>query len=599
MDADFRKTAKADTTPEKGIVPKGTAREMLEGNIYPNHWALIPVAGKDTFHKGWADQKIARQDMVPTLVSDSRYRGIGVVTGSLSGGLIALDIDGPEANLRYKAVSGGEYLPYGKETTMSWTSGKAGRRQLLWRVPETLVPQLSHVISLIHLSDGVWWNGKGKPNENDPMDRAPKEELVLRFNRCMSVLPGSPHPDTKRRYKFLQYCEGKPAEAPDWILDILRAEAKPSEWLAADDLQELKSEIGRTQVPPRQLRGWFFKEEVQNKLQPRLTELVFKHSVFDEYGWERRGGSKPQLMNGCPWHSSSSGTSFQVNEENGCWDCKSCGVGGDPLDFIHKIETADMYAARPIGSELERYIKPIAEALGYRYPEDLLVVQKTTEIPRESISGTELLIRAEKIIKEIRDPAEQFIALTDLADNTGRVRLTPAKLKELVTRHRQFTKNKDVGLLRDKDWRKDVTQEEHIIPGLLRRPTQILLHARGGVGKTETAIALAKLIGTGSCIQIRGIEVPCRQGNVVWISSDQGKSRLNAQLDAQDITEANSDWFYLVEDWKTDLPRELAEIIRKVEPVLVVIDSLSSSQDGTGTKENESEYAAPLRISCE
>ena len=574
--------------------PKGTAREMFDKKVFPDDWALIPVAGKDTFHRGWASKKIEHKDMLSALVSDSRYRGIGVVTGALSGGLIALDIDGHEADARYKAVSGEEYQPFGGETTMAWTSGKPGRRQLLWRVPEAMISQLNHVISLILLDDGVWWSGKGRPNEDDTMNRAPKEELVLRFNKCMSVLPGSPHPDTKRRFRFLQYNNGVPEDAPTWVLEILKERVKPSEWLAEDDIRELQSEVGRTQVPPRQLRGWFFKEEVQKKLQPRLTELVFRHSVFDQYGWETRGGSKPQLMNGCPWHDSSSGTSFQVNEENGCWDCKSCKVYGDPLDFIHKIETNDMYAPRPVGSELERYIKPIAEALGYRYPEDLLVVQKTTDVPREVISGIELLVRAEKIIKEVRDPSEQFIALTDLAENTGRMRLTPTKLKELVTRHKQFTKNAEIGLLRDKDWRKDVAPEEHIIPGLIRRPSQILLHARGGVGKTETAIALAKAIGTGACIKIRGIDVQCRQGNVLWISSDQNKSRLDAQLSAQDITEANSDWFHFVENWKTDLPRELADIIRKVEPVIVVIDSLASSQDETGVKENEAEYAAPL-----
>lgn len=593
MIADPRNGSDDQHASEVKALPKGSARDMFDNKVFPEDWALIPVAGKDTFHTGWTDNKIDRKHMLSTWVSDSRYRGLGVVTGALSGGLIALDIDGYEADARYKAISGEEYQPYGEETTMSWTSGKAGRRQLLWRVPEALVPQLHHVISLILLNDGIWWGGKGKQDEDDPMNRAPKEELVLRFNRCMSVLPGSPHPDTKKRYSFLQYNDGKPAEAPAWVLDVLRSRLKPSEWLAEDDLRELESEVGRTQVPPRQLRGWFFKEEVQRKLQPRLTELVFKHSVFDKYGWEKRGGSKPQLMNGCPWHDSSSGTSFQVNAENGCWDCKSCGVGGDSLDFIHKIETNDMYASRPVGSELERYIKPIAEALGYRYPEDLLIVQKTTDVPREIISGSELLIRAEKIIKEVRDPAEQFIALSDLADTTGRTRLTPAKIKELVTRHKQYTKNKEIGLL-NRDWRKDVSKEEYIIPGLLRRPSQILLHARGGVGKTETAIALAKAVGTGASIKIRGIEVQCQQGNILWISSDQNKSRLDAQLSAQDITEENSGWFYFVENWKTDLPRELAEIIREVKPVLVVIDSLASSQDETGLKENEAEYAAPL-----
>jgi hypothetical protein len=593
MTLDPNNPAEEQEPKKSSDLPKGSARDMFDKKVFPDGWALIPVAGKDTFMKGWADTKIERRNMLGELVRDSRYHGLGVVTGALSGGLIALDIDGPEADARYKAVAGDEYQPYGEENTVSWTSGKPGRRQLLWMVPESLVPQLTHVISLILLNDGVWWKGRGKQNEDDTMNRAPKEELVLRFNRCMSVLPGSPHPDTKKRYRFLQYNKGEPAAAPEWVLNVLRSVRKPSEWLAEDDVRELESDVGRTMVPPRQLRGWFFKEEVQRKLQPRLTDLVFRHSVFDKYGWEERGGSKPQLMNGCPWHDSSSGTSFQVNKETGCWDCKSCGVGGDPLDFIHKIETHDMYASRPLGAELERYIKPIAEALGYRYPEDLLITQKTTDVPREVISGIELLVRADQIIKEVRDPAEQYIALADLAETTGRMRLTPAKLKELVTRHKHFTKNKDGGLLRDKNWRDDVPLEEFVIPGLLRRPSQVLLHARGGVGKTETAIALAKAIGTGSTLKIRGIDVQCKQGDVVWISSDQGKSRLDAQLTLQDITKDDV-WFHFVENWKTDLPRELAEIIRQVKPVLVVIDSLASSQDDTGVNENESAYAAPL-----
>jgi hypothetical protein len=156
--------------------PKGTAREMFDKKVFPDDWALIPVAGKDTFHRGWASKKIERKDMLSALVSDSRYGGIGVVTGALSGGLIALDIDGHEADARYKAVSGEEYQPFGGETTMAWTSGKPGRRQLLWRVPEAMISQLNHVISLILLDDGVWWSGKGRPNEDDTMNRAPKEE---------------------------------------------------------------------------------------------------------------------------------------------------------------------------------------------------------------------------------------------------------------------------------------------------------------------------------------------------------------------------------------------------------------------------------------
>ena len=61
------------------------------------------------------------------------YVGLGVVTGSFSGGLIALDIDGAQADARYQEVAGEEYEAYGDEKTISWTSGKPGRRQILYQ----------------------------------------------------------------------------------------------------------------------------------------------------------------------------------------------------------------------------------------------------------------------------------------------------------------------------------------------------------------------------------------------------------------------------------------------------------------------------------
>ena len=55
------------------------------------------------------------------------------------------------------------------------------------------------------------------------------------------------------------------------------------------------------------------------------------------------GAENPQRMSGRPWHGGQSGTTFQYATETGCWDCKACGVGGDVLDFVHKIRTDDMH----------------------------------------------------------------------------------------------------------------------------------------------------------------------------------------------------------------------------------------------------------------
>jgi hypothetical protein len=126
------------------------------------------------------------------------------------------------------------------------------------------------------------------------------------------------------------------------------------QWLSDADQKALDAELGETAIPSRQIRGWFFKEEVQKLLRPRLSDLVFNHPTFSKYGWKERTGDNPQGMSGCPWHGGKSGTSFQYSKTTGCWDCKACGVGGDVLDFVHKTTVGDLYAERPQGPDVGR-----------------------------------------------------------------------------------------------------------------------------------------------------------------------------------------------------------------------------------------------------
>ena len=575
-----------------------TAKELAESGIFPEDWSLIPVAGKDTYVKGWESKPLKLADALAQYQTRTAYQGLGVVTGSFSGGLIALDIDGFEADKVFKEkVAKDLYEAPGKETTMSWTSGKPGRRQLLWRVPEYLIKQLSHVTVIKANFLGNWvaarTNIRRKDAEavNAQAKDALSEDLTLRFNRCQSVLPGSIHPDTKKRYKFLNYNDGVVADAPPYILDVLTRFAKAAEWLEEDDLRAIQSETAPTLVPPKQIRGWFFNsEDVQRALMPRLEELVFNHPVFEEYGWIDRDGHPPQRLSGCPWHQSTSGDAFQYRIDNGVWHCKACHVGGDVLDFIHKIETNDKYADRPIGAELERYVQPIAKELGFNYPECATASVKTVAVPQEVLSEEEFHEKLAEIEEKTRNPALRMGEMAALAMRTGR-RLTGIQCQDALDEYLYYKHTNSIN--DSKKWN-DVDAMTYLIPNLMMRPSQVLLHAAPGVGKTSAAMGLACAIGKGKSMKIRGISYEIEPGPVLWIQNDQSTSKLIRDCQDNGIDPDKDTWFVVKTGFQLNHKRELFDWIKKYKPKLVVVDSIGSCSTRMQVQEKDKAFASPF-----
>lgn len=586
------------STQSEGFDLNANALELLRNGAFPNAWSLIPVAGKETYVKGWSKGLLDRQRCIEAYKTNRAYNGIGVLTGEVSGGLIALDIDGPQADERYKAVAGGEYEAWGEEKTMSWTSGVKGRRQLLYQLPISVVPELRHVKTLIYRMDGLWHLGNSdlerqaarlQGEEDQP--KSEYEEVVLRFNQCQSVLPGSRHPETKGRYKWISYNEGKVAKAPSWIVDLLRPYRKPVQWLSEKDQEQFDRETAQTAIPQTQIRGWFFKEEVQRLLMPRLDDLVFNHQTFKEYGWKERSGDNPQRMSGCPWHGGKSGTAFQYSTESGCWDCKACGVGGDVLDFIHKIQTNNLYASRPTGADLERYVAEIAGELGFNYPEDARA-QVTKEAPQRKMGSVEFHEELGKIFDSERNPAVRLDRMAQLAQETGR-RMSGKDCEAALGEYRY--KKSAERMNNTKDWFSQVDDQEFIIPNLLVRPGQVILHAAGGVGKTSACLGLAKLVGRGSPMKVRGIDVDVIHGPVLWIQSDQTQAKLKRDLEDNDIDVlGKDDWFHVRRGFQINHIHEFVEWVREIKPALVVIDSIGSCSSRMQVSEIEKAFATPL-----
>lgn len=575
--------------------PDKKAIDRLVDGEFPDWWNFIPVAGKETYVKEWGTKPLTRAMVIATYKANYAYKGIGVVTGEFSGGLIALDIDGFDAEARYKAYAGDEYEPRDACRTMATTSGKPGRRQLFYRVPQSFLPELKHLHTLILREDGQWYLGDGDENRKKAREAKeagsdkPYEEVVLRFNKCQSVLPGSPHPETKLPYQWLHYNDRQVSLCPEWILDLLLAHRKPVAFF--DDAQQkaLDAELGPTLLPSRQIRGWFFKEEVQAKLRPRLEELVFKHPTFDQYGWKVSGGEHPHMRSGCPWHGGTSGTSFSWNVDTGCWHCKACAQGGDILDFIHRTNQNDIYADKPQGPDLEQIVVDLVTPLGFHYPEDAQI-QFTKDLPRVSMTEREFHEALVKIFDEETNPALRMGRMAGLAAETGR-RLTGSQALAAMTAYRYYEQSKAQN---SRPWWEGVEQMDYLLPNLLMKPSQVLLHAAGGIGKTSACMGLARIVGRGMDMRIRGIDLSIKQGRVLWIQNDQNPSKLLRDCEDNGIDPRKDDWFIVKRNWQLDHINEFRDWIREYKPSLVIVDSIGSCSTQMAVEEREKAYAMPF-----
>ncbi|MDV3002872.1 MAG: hypothetical protein N5P05_004527 (plasmid) [Chroococcopsis gigantea SAG 12.99] len=196
----------------------------------PAYWVLTPVKDKKPLRPNWQDEApIERPELLNLLVKGQklqgergewhcRWTGVGVRLGTISGGLIAIDADGDNGESKLQELCGGE-LPF----TISWTSGKQGRRQLLYKIPS----EHHSKMRTIKLGCGE------------------DQYLEFRWEGCQSVLPPSKHPETGQYRWLISPEEAEVAIAPDWLIDYFlsaRFEDKsaPDLFSSLPDLEEIR-----------------------------------------------------------------------------------------------------------------------------------------------------------------------------------------------------------------------------------------------------------------------------------------------------------------------------------------------------------------------
>lgn len=328
----------------------------------PDHWSLTPLQDKRPSRDNWQSEPFIPHSAIADLILKGErktskksgrdyttfYSGAGLRTGEQSGGLIALDVDGFSAEPLLQRISGGD-IP----STVAWTSGRSGRRQILFQVPEAIRSQIADF-------------GRSVVVEFEDLTATSGEMLEFRYSNHQSCLPPSRHPQTGS-YKWIHSpADTEVAIAPQWLCDLLVKFAN-HERNESDRKQQRAA--GRNQSAEERRRHRQQNSTVgATNLEDVLEESLKRLTVEDIYNWSGHNWhyQGDQLKGCCPRHQSNSGTSFQVNTETKEWYCFACRVGGGAVNYRYFAQGGN---GTPRGKNFIEVLRRLATDAGVELPQ--------------------------------------------------------------------------------------------------------------------------------------------------------------------------------------------------------------------------------------
>jgi RecA-family ATPase len=598
-----------------------SAIEQLRAGLFPQEWVFNIVEDKAAFtsyrgeatdlskfngdcNKGLTPNEVYEKwSQTSRKKKDGRWRtikknGLGVLTGPINNGLLAVDIDGEDAESVFAEFMGDDYPAIDNPGTMSWR-GKPTNRQLLYRVPEGL----QHFF--LDLT---------KAQLDKELAKGKNSEICLRYGGCYSVLPGSVHPDAKpewgrTRYEWLHQNEGVVARLPKKLLNWLVSNCAVSPKTTLDLPEEIAVQTGpisghNYHQLSKHFRNVILPEligagDVENSDSP-VWKLFWNDVWSDErqpLSYEHGSDTRP-LTGGCPFHDSSTGKSFAIFphgklNENGNreglfgWWCHAESVGGGAIELLHALRTGDIEAGKPDAQTLENYLIEAAALLGKQYPESFR--EKISIVDGDvTYDRSKPTLEWARIIEEkFENPAEQALEFAKLA-NDHKVRFGVDQIIQLLQEDHDF--NSAAEPQTPEERQASVKGLKFAIPDVLLTPSTVILHGTHGTGKSQTAMALAKHILEGKPFKVRGAEMPVKTGGVLWCNGDQNPEIFESQLESHGI--ANHPNFRSWPKFRLKWQRRLYKKIKELQPALVVIDSLSGCMPGVDN--NKQEICKPL-----
>ena len=311
----------------------------------PSHWSLTPLWEKRPYREGWQKEAFIPHTEIAHILQQGEERiskrtgkpyhafcsGYGLRLGDVSDGLLAVDIDGSSAEALLTALAKTP-LP----ETVTWTSGKSGRRQLLFQIPEEYRERLQ---SFRRHTLTQW----------EDLTTAAGELLEFRYNQHQSVLPPSFHQETGQYHWLASPDQIEVAIAPRWFCEFLLHQNQPQA------------------KPPRKsfsrIREFPSGDKGNHSLSSRLETALDRLSVQQIYHWS---GHQFQEMGdtwrgSCPRHQSQSGTAFTLNPQTKEWYCFGCEVGGGAVQYRHFLQGGN---GMPRGKVFRSLVEALATEAG-------------------------------------------------------------------------------------------------------------------------------------------------------------------------------------------------------------------------------------------
>lgn len=449
----------------------------------PKPWALTPCLGKQNMWTGWRETKLDCQELIAAIRSQTNaegkkcaWTGVSLVTGPMSGGIMAVDFDGPLALTKYFELSGGVSYP----TTKRWTSGKPGHFQILLSVPrsrwenlaatkffilnpaprielglsvEVIAEQLNAAIENSKITaENIqqWESGTTSPIPPAIAKKLTEiynctnselcQKLEFRWNEC-STLPPSIHPDTGKPYFWKN--EGEIAEAPQFIFDLMREAPAVELPKTATEKSTIYIDVEKSLV-----------EILENEILPRLDAEEF-------YGnWVTLKKSGENFKGLCPFHQEKTG-SFTVSPVEKLFKCFGCGTGGGPVLFLHQIKGG---SGSPTGKEFYEVVMELADRTGVQMPDRQQPrtqnLKSNSQNPKpnnllkhpanytpEPAPATEIIEHADQLLEEELTPTNQIIGAIAAAKRAG---LSPKDFREILA-ERQAEQDLDWSLIESRE----------------------------------------------------------------------------------------------------------------------------------------------------
>ena len=214
------------------VVDFGLAAIAKELAKLPPHWAFIPVGGKKApQYSDWQKSRFSAQDFERAANSDVFQGAIckagtdeahpipqhwikaaGVLCGVPSGGLLFLDHDGASADSKILELSGCTTLGDALPKTAVVTSGRPGRYQAIYQIPERYWA-------------GIETKKFGSQFEEKNGRSVATEGLELRWSGAQSVVAGV-HPTTGGYRWHYHPSETPIADAPMWMVEAMLTEGQ-------------------------------------------------------------------------------------------------------------------------------------------------------------------------------------------------------------------------------------------------------------------------------------------------------------------------------------------------------------------------------------